>query len=255
MDGSCVYVADTFNDRVQKFGDPVTYAIPVGANLTTVLDFSTVQFDNVTAPGQLSERLQCAPLALPGGILSVPAEGGLFLGYAGSVDFTGEVEVCIPYNPADVSGVEAKLLLLQFDPSAEPHAWRVVRTTVDVNANVICGVSDSLGVYALAEQGGNQTGVDPPTRAEALRAFPNPFSQTTRIAFHLESPGPAAVRVFDVAGREVREVAASRLWSAGNHQVEWNGRTAQGIRAAPGVYFVHLAVGERRVARRVVLLP
>ncbi len=65
---------------------------------------------------------------------------------------------------------------------------------------------------------------------EAPRAFPNPFSSTTRIA---GTEGAGAVRVFDAAGRQIRTFlpAASILW---------DGRDDAGAPIPAGVYFLRV---------------
>jgi hypothetical protein len=51
-------------------------------------------------------------------------------------------------------------------------------------------------------------------------AVPNPFGAETRLAFTLPNPGPADLRVYDVAGREVAVLNTGPL-GAGRHEVTW----------------------------------
>jgi flagellar hook assembly protein FlgD len=68
----------------------------------------------------------------------------------------------------------------------------------------------------------------------------------------LASAGRARLSVYDVTGRLVR-VVRDQEWPAGEHVVEWNGRTDAGA-AAAGIYFVRFEAGERRQTERVVFL-
>ena len=61
------------------------------------------------------------------------------------------------------------------------------------------------------------------------------------------------VSVHDVAGREWAVLADGAV-SAGRHEWSWNGRDARGARAAPGLYLVRAAAGERVRMSRVVLM-
>jgi agmatine/peptidylarginine deiminase len=99
------------------------------------------------------------------------------------------------------------------------------------------------------------TAVRPPaaTPRLSLAVTPSPFRYRTVARFSLAGAGDVRLAVYDVRGREVaRLVEGSR--AAGDHQVEWMGKTADGARAPSGVYFVLLKSAGERIARRVVLL-
>jgi hypothetical protein len=85
-------------------------------------------------------------------------------------------------------------------------------------------------------------------------AYPNP----TRAAAALSvpaGPGGDQLDIFDVAGRRVRTLRSVR-WDAGRWTYQWDGRTEDGLRVAPGAYLARLrhATGEPGV-RLVVLTP
>ena len=71
---------------------------------------------------------------------------------------------------------------------------------------------------------------------------PNPFAGTTLIRFALPRSGEARFRVFDLAGRRVATPLSG--WSeAGGHSVDWDGRSASGVRLAAGVDVYRLIFG------------
>ena len=72
---------------------------------------------------------------------------------------------------------------------------------------------------------------------------PNPFASGTRLAFSLPRPQPARLSVLDVTGREI-QVLVDGVAPAGRSSFQWNGRDAQGRRAASGVYFFRLETAE-----------
>lgn len=93
----------------------------------------------------------------------------------------------------------------------------------------------------------------PPAPRLALGASPNPARGGVTLSFELPRAGPAAVRVFDLAGRTAHAVAMPRA-EAGAHVLRWDGLDARGQRVPPGIYFIELsAAGERRM-RRVAML-
>jgi hypothetical protein len=86
-----------------------------------------------------------------------------------------------------------------------------------------------------------------------LPAHPNPFAATTRIAFRIERPGDAVLRVFGVDGRAVATLARGRF-EPGPHDAAWDGRDDRGARVPAGLYLVTLDSGGRRATGRVVHL-
>jgi len=63
-------------------------------------------------------------------------------------------------------------------------------------------------------------------------------ASATTIIFNLRSAGFMKVAVYSSEGKQVRELAASRL-SAGEHMLSWDGTTDAGSRpVAPGVYHI-----------------
>jgi len=83
--------------------------------------------------------------------------------------------------------------------------------------------------------------VDIPTEL-SLSARPNPsLGSSMSISFAVPRSTNVAVHVFDVAGRQVRELAAG--WaSAGTHTLQWDLRNSAGQRVSKGVYFVRMKV-------------
>ena len=83
--------------------------------------------------------------------------------------------------------------------------------------------------------------------------FPNPFNPKTTIGFSLPSALDVDLSVFDVQGRRVATLVEGRC-DAGEHLATWNGMDDRGHRAASGVYWYRLSVGEKVLARKMVLL-
>lgn len=71
---------------------------------------------------------------------------------------------------------------------------------------------------------------------------PNPFSESTLLAFSLERERGVRLSVLDVGGRTVR-VLLEGTAPGGRSLVRWDGRDASGARVAAGVYFFRLEAG------------
>jgi hypothetical protein len=85
----------------------------------------------------------------------------------------------------------------------------------------------------------------------ALRAAPNPASAAQSITFSLPRAGNARVGVYDVAGRLVRQLADGPH-AAGDHRVEWDGRSDVGVRARAGIFFARVEAERAQAVTRLV---
>jgi hypothetical protein len=83
--------------------------------------------------------------------------------------------------------------------------------------------------------------------------FPNPFNPSTTIVFDLPKDGRISVRLYNLLGEEIA-VLANGVYSAGVHQVRWDGRSNHGGVASSGVYFVRLDAGTMTDTKKIVLL-
>lgn len=81
---------------------------------------------------------------------------------------------------------------------------------------------------------------------------PNPSSGRVSFRFALAEPGRVVAEVFDIRGRRVATVLDRRL-EAGTFGAAWDGRTADGVSAAPGVYRLRLALPGHSDSRQIVL--
>jgi hypothetical protein len=86
-----------------------------------------------------------------------------------------------------------------------------------------------------------------------LGAFPNPFNPKTSIAFTLGEAQHVQLAVFDLGGRRVATLADA-TFGAGQHSVEWNGRSESGEPAASGIYFVRMAAPSGSQLQKVTLV-
>jgi hypothetical protein len=78
-----------------------------------------------------------------------------------------------------------------------------------------------------------------PPQAILIGASPNPMAGAADIRFTLPAAGPAALRVYDPAGRLVAELARGSR-PAGEQSLHWDGRADSGARIGRGVYFLRL---------------
>jgi hypothetical protein len=92
-------------------------------------------------------------------------------------------------------------------------------------------------------------------RGYRLSNAPNPFNPATEIRFELPQRGRIDVRIYDVAGRLVKELGGEVL-PAGPHAVRWNGTDQRETGVVSGTYYYRLFVDGKKVdsARRMTLV-
>lgn len=114
--------------------------------------------------------------------------------------------------------------------------------------------SASLGIADNHLQG--MLGVEP-GRQESPRlalASANPSTAGARIVLSLPHGEHARVSLYDVAGRELRVLAAG--WQpAGALEIDWDGRAGDGTSVRPGLYFIRAESGAWAMTKRLVLVP
>ncbi len=210
----------------------------------------TVTFDQITASGVTTLVTGTAGPVPPG---TFTLGDGVYYDLATTATFTGNVTVCLSYNPATLVVPEASLRLLHWNPIATPPSWTDITTSLDLVAHRICGVTSSLSPFVFG--GGSLTGVDDAPRDFVLsQNVPNPFNPSTTINYQVPNGGAdVSIRIYDVAGRLVRTLVDEHR-PAGTHAVAWDGRNQAGTRVASGVYIYRMTAGSFSDARRMVLL-
>ena len=92
----------------------------------------------------------------------------------------------------------------------------------------------------------------PSSRVE-MASYPNPTVGATSVHFVLPADERVELVLFDVTGRQVKHLAAGN-YSAGPHDVVWDGRDESGRAAAPGVYLARLKGARTSATQSLVLI-
>ncbi|MBN1780463.1 T9SS type A sorting domain-containing protein [bacterium] len=153
-------------------------------------------------------------------------------------DSAGHLNVAV-YGAEPASGY-MELVTLSFITENEfPQVWL---DQVSVNQYHI--VQETAGITEQAEGTGRET---------VLKNYPNPFNGKTAVDFTLETATWVTIQIVNVLGQQVRLIS-DREWSAGPHQVIWDGRNQQGADLPSGIYFMVLENGQRTTIKRMQLL-
>jgi hypothetical protein len=79
-------------------------------------------------------------------------------------------------------------------------------------------------------------------------AYPNPFNPVTTINYAIPHDAYVVIKVFDVSGKEVAELANGQI-KEGYHEVVWDAS-----KLSSGMYFVRMTSGEFKSVKKLILL-
>jgi hypothetical protein len=95
--------------------------------------------------------------------------------------------------------------------------------------------------------------VIPVISALSIANYPNPFNANTEIRFSLAQTGDISLKVFDIAGRLVKELANGN-YDTGEHSVIWEGTNSNGKKVSSGIYFYSISAPEKAITKKMVFL-
>lgn len=118
----------------------------------------------------------------------------------------------------------------------------------------IISVTDKAGntTYSPAFSAGTVTSVNEesftPKEIVLKQNYPNPFNPVTTIEFSLPSVTKISLKIYDVLGREIKEIAHG-TYNPGNHKAEFNAADL-----TSGIYFYTLSGNNQNETRKLLLL-
>ena len=86
-----------------------------------------------------------------------------------------------------------------------------------------------------------------------LGNYPNPFNPSTTLHYALPEFEQVQLTIYSALGQKVK-VLVDEPQAAGVYTVEWNGRDADGIPLASGVYLAYLRVGKMQQSQKLILM-
>jgi hypothetical protein len=110
-----------------------------------------------------------------------------------------------------------------------------------------------IGAFTGGSEAAVGTAVREASRFELASPNPNPAGAGSEISFSLAEPSRVQLRIFDVAGREVRTLVDGEL-PAGSHQASWDGADGAGHPVAAGVYMVQLSSPGEKANRKLAVV-
>jgi len=86
-----------------------------------------------------------------------------------------------------------------------------------------------------------------------ISAYPNPFKNSTSIAFNLSETMNVKLDIYNLTGQGIVNLIDTELGS-GIHEVIWNGTDASGNYLPDGIYFYTLKAGTKQMTRKLILM-
>jgi hypothetical protein len=83
--------------------------------------------------------------------------------------------------------------------------------------------------------------------------YPNPFNPETEIRFHLAEDGHVQLKIFNSLGQEVRNLIDAQ-YTAGFHNVRWDGKNSQGNTVSSGFYLYKLQANGLVATKKLVFM-
>jgi hypothetical protein len=92
-----------------------------------------------------------------------------------------------------------------------------------------------------------------PSRTELFQNYPNPFNPESWIPFQLAQNADVVIRIYDVRGRLVKELAlgkkAAGIYQNKERAVYWDGKDARNEKVASGVYWYMMEASDENGVR------
>ena len=80
-----------------------------------------------------------------------------------------------------------------------------------------------------------------PANYELSNAYPNPFNPTTSIDYNVANPGNVSIIIYDMLGREVKELVNEFVMPSNEaYTVMWDGTNNSGSLVSSGTYFYRM---------------
>jgi len=83
--------------------------------------------------------------------------------------------------------------------------------------------------------------------------YPNPFNPTTQIKYALPEDGFVKIKIFDMLGREVKELVNTQQ-VAGYYTIEWDGTNKSGMKVSTGAYLYRIDANKFTKSMKMMLM-
>ncbi|MFA5033913.1 MAG: T9SS type A sorting domain-containing protein [bacterium] len=86
-----------------------------------------------------------------------------------------------------------------------------------------------------------------------LKAYPNPFINTTIIKYSLSYETKVSLKIYDMCGKLVKTLVDG-IQNAGEQSITWNRQNDKKEKAPIGIYFCKINTGEKNITEKLILI-
>jgi hypothetical protein len=117
-------------------------------------------------------------------------------------------------------------------------------------------LADSNGLYTEPpdEPPDEEEETSTPPAVRRLTCVPNPFNARAEIIYQTRQSGRVQLGIYNLLGRQVRQLLADAVLPAGEHRLTWDARDDHGIEVASGLYLCVLRTDYMVESARLMLV-
>jgi len=153
---------------------------------------------------------------------------GFFFGVGNGIEPGTEIPIFTFTGTWDNSGSSGAATVVAANGSlalSDPSANSIITTIVD---------NDWDGTMLDGDNG-------QPANYQLSNAYPNPFNPTTSIDYNVANPGTVSIIIYDMLGREVKELVNEFVMPSNEaYTVMWDGTNNSGSLVSSGTYFYRM---------------
>ncbi len=86
-----------------------------------------------------------------------------------------------------------------------------------------------------------------------IQNYPNPFNPNTQIQYHLATPSDVELTIYNAKGQKVCTLI-NEFKNAGDHQINWNGKNANGVEVSSGIYYCGFKSNQGTMNHKMLLI-
>jgi hypothetical protein len=220
----------TVSDGVLSASDAASVSI---VDFFSTSIFTKNRYRRIRLGGGSSNKSWCAQVEPQGGTYAIenvdPSSIRLSYGTGQIASVSAKHNVSSDLNGNGVPDFEVCFALSDLQTLGFPTGTSVV--TMTISGNLITGGSfrGDLTIEVINGSGG-----------VAARITPNPLNPDAVLSFQTGRSGSLRVQIFDPSGRLVRTVLDEAISAPGRHEMRIDGRDADGVPLASGIYFYRI---------------
>ena len=161
----------------------------------------------------------------------------------------GSIVNLVQENSYSLSHANLSTLMVLYNESYISCDWLVYATDgydTTYSSGVNALTLDARGVLSLDSD-------LVPNKLSLQQNYPNPFNPSTSIKYNLPKDMFVSIKVFDIQGRQVKELF-NGLAKAGKKSIRWNGKNDANQSISAGTYIYVLKTNSNRIIKKMVFL-